>query len=84
MSQRPSRTPVANLALAAVLTLCLLPVSVPLDAGGSARNAGPRVQPRAAESRLLDRLERLRTALWQDVISLWGKAGARIDDNGKS
>lgn len=84
MSQRPSRTLVANLALAAVLTLCLLPVAIPADAAGNAGNAGPRFQPRAAESRLLERLERLRAALWQDVISLWGKAGARIDDNGKS
>lgn len=79
MFQRPS--PIATLVVA--LTLCLLPVAAPADAGA----AGPRIrvtQAQTAESRLLDRLERWHTALWKDVMSLWGKAGARIDDNGKS
>ncbi len=78
MSQRSSRTPVAILIVA--FTLCLSPAAVP------SADAGPRARLRLpqTESRLLDHLDRWRTALWQDVVGLWGKAGARIDDNGKA
>jgi hypothetical protein len=77
MSQRSSQSRVAALVL--TLSLGLLPVQ-------AAANPASRVRlsPQTAQSRFLERLERFRATLWHDVISLWGKAGARIDDNGKS
>lgn len=83
MSQRSSQSPVATVISALVLTLSL--GLLPADAA-AAPNKGVRVSlsPQTSQSRFLERLERFRAALWQDVMSLWGKAGARIDDNGKS
>jgi hypothetical protein len=76
MSHRSSRTPFAATVLA--LALFVLP---------SAGEAAPwaRVHlPQAGDLRILQRLERWENTLLQGLTSFWQKAGARIDDNGKS
>jgi hypothetical protein len=84
LSQRTSRNPVAALIVAC--TLCLLPaLAPPAAAAKNEPRAGIRLPlSHSTESRLLDRLERWRASLWKDVVGLWGQAGARIDENGKS
>lgn len=84
MFQRPSRKPVTAIALVLALAVSLLPVAAPADAADSRLRVRLPLAHTNADSSLLERLERWRTALWKDVVSLWGKAGARIDDNGKS
>lgn len=81
MSQRSSQFRVATIvsALVLALSLGLLPAEAAATAGTRVR-----LSPPTSQSRFLERLERFRATLWQDVMSLWGKAGARIDDNGKS
>lgn len=79
MSQRSSQSPVATVVAALVLSLSL--GLLPAEAAAAGR---VRLSPQTSQSRFLERLERFRATLWQDVMSLWGKAGARIDDNGKS
>ncbi|HEX2223568.1 MAG TPA: hypothetical protein VHN15_05120 [Thermoanaerobaculia bacterium] len=82
MSQRSSQSPVVTVVATLALTLSLGLLPAEAHAADTTR---ARVRlPQTSESRFLERLERFRAALWQDVMSLWGKAGARIDDNGKS
>lgn len=72
-----SRTTLA--AVAVTFTLSLLP--------SSSEAAGLRFrvpQPEIQTAQILERVERWRVSLWKGVASIWMKAGARIDDNGRS
>ena len=76
MSHRTPRTPFAAVVVA--LALFALP-----SAGEAASLSRLRL-PQVAGLRILERLERLENALLKGMTSVWQKAGARIDDNGRS
>ena len=76
MSNRSSR---ATFAVVLVLALFVLP-----SAGEAASASRVRLLPQTNSLRILERLERLEGILLQGLTSLWQKAGARIDDNGRS
>ena len=75
MSHRSSRTPFAALVLALLFVL---------PPAGEAAAWGRIHLPQAGDLRILQRLERWENTLLQGLTSFWQKAGARIDDNGKS
>jgi hypothetical protein len=76
MSNRSSRAPFA---VALVLALFVLPT-----AGEAASASRVRLLPQTGSLRILERLERLENVLLRGLTSFWQKAGARIDDNGRS